>query len=61
MTDTDDLCWGMREIAKAIRQTERQAEHLHTLGVLPIRKVGGRLVASKRALIAALVDAEPAQ
>ena len=56
--DAEDIVWGMREIAAAIRCNEKQAEHLRRLGKLPIRKVGGRLVASRRALHAALVGPE---
>lgn len=59
--ESDDICWGLREIAKAIRCTERQTEHLRKSGVLPVRKVGGRVVASRKALIAAIIGAEPAQ
>jgi len=49
-----DLLWGCAAIARAIGRSERQAFHLLERRLLPARRVGGRWVASRRALIAAL-------
>jgi len=51
----DDLLWEVSAIAKAISRTERQTFRLLETGQLPARKVGGRWVASRRKLIAAIV------
>lgn len=51
---TDDLAWGVEEIAAAIGRPERATYHLLSKGELPARKVGGRWVASKRRLLAFL-------
>jgi hypothetical protein len=50
----DDLLWGVAEIGKAIRRTDRQVYHLLARGLLPGRKVGASWVASRRKLLAAL-------
>jgi len=61
-TDTpDDLLWGVREIGKAIRRSDRQVYHLLAKGLLPGRKIGASWVASRRKLLAALMgDGESA-
>ena len=56
----DDLLWGVREIGKAIRRSERQAYHLLEKGLLPGRKVGAIWVASRRKLFAALMGDDEA-
>lgn len=47
-----DLVWGAEQIATAIGRSRRQAFHLLESGELPARKVGGRWVISRRALLA---------
>ena len=52
--DTDapiDLIWGVTDIAKRIRRTERQTFHMLSTGQLPGKKVGGRWVSSESKLI----------
>jgi hypothetical protein len=51
----DDLLWGVSEIGKAIRRTDRQVYHLLARGLLPGRKIGASWVASRRKLLAALL------
>jgi hypothetical protein len=51
----DDILWGAAAIGKAISLTERQVNHMVATGRLPTRKVGGKLVASRRALIEAVL------
>ena len=53
--DADDLLWGVREIGKAIRRSDRQTYHLLMRGLLPGRKIGASWVASRRKLLAALM------
>lgn len=48
--ETNDVIWGVEEIAKAIRRTERATYHLLATGELPAKKIGGRWVASRRKL-----------
>lgn len=48
--DVIDLVWGIKDIAKAIRRTPRQAFHLCANGALPAKKVGNRWVADRQAL-----------
>ncbi len=45
-----DLLWEATEIAQAIGRTVRQTYNMLEVGELPARKVGGRWVASRRAL-----------
>jgi hypothetical protein len=52
---SDDLLWGVREIGKAIRRSDRRAYHLLARGLLPGRKVGASWVASRRKLLEALI------
>jgi len=56
----DDLLWGVAEIGKAIRRTDRQTYHLLAQGLLPARKVGASWVASRRKLFAALMGDDKA-
>jgi len=56
----DDLLWGVRDIGKAIRRSERQAYYLLEKGLLPGRKIGASWVASRRKLFAALMGDEAA-
>lgn len=46
-----DLVWGIRDIAKYIGRTERQAFYMASEGKIPVKQVGGRWVASKQKLI----------
>ena len=50
-----DLIWTGSEIAKALNLTERQCWHLLERGALPARKIGGKWVASRRALLRAIL------
>jgi hypothetical protein len=45
-----ELIWGAAEIGKAIGRTRAQTYHLLEKGHLPAKNVGGRWVASLRAL-----------
>jgi hypothetical protein len=51
----DDILWGVAEIAKAIRRTDRQTYHLLSREYLPAHKVGAAWVASRRKLLATLM------
>jgi excisionase family DNA binding protein len=51
-TETLDLLWGAEKIAEALGRTKRSVFHLLENGELPARKVGGRWVVSRRALLA---------
>ena len=53
-----DLIWGAAAIARAIGQTERATYHLLANELLPAKRVGGRWVASRRKLLAALTGDE---
>nr|WP_095444611.1 hypothetical protein [[Ochrobactrum] quorumnocens] len=48
--DCLDLIWGIKEIAKFIGRSERQAYHLASGGIIPVKQVGGRWVASRQKL-----------
>jgi hypothetical protein len=48
--DPIDVIWGIAEIAKVIRRSERQTYHLVATGKLPVKKFGARYCASRRAL-----------
>jgi len=52
--------WGVAEIAKAIRRTDRQTYHLLSRELLPAHKIGAAWVASRRKLLAALMGDEGA-
>ncbi|RUT32625.1 DNA-binding protein [Arsenicitalea aurantiaca] len=52
MTDTLDLLWGAEAIAAFLGRTKRSVFHMLEKNEIPARKVSGRWVASKRALIA---------
>ncbi len=49
--DALDLVWGIKEIAKFIGRTERQAFYMASEGKIPAKQVGGRWVASRQKLI----------
>jgi len=53
---TKDILWGAQAIAAVIRASERQTFHLLESGTLPAKKIGGRWVASRKKLLAALID-----
>ncbi len=42
-----ELIWGAAAIAREIRRTERQTNHLLATGKLPAQKVGNRYVAER--------------
>lgn len=46
----DDLMWGAKAIGVETGLDEKQVWHVAEHGQLPIGRVGGRLVASKKAL-----------
>jgi hypothetical protein len=48
--EESDIVWGAAAIAKEIGRTERQAFHLCSKGHLPVTKVGGHWVGSRRRL-----------
>ncbi|MGC2410862.1 MAG: DNA-binding protein [Methyloceanibacter sp.] len=50
-----DLIWTGSEIAKVLNLTERQCWYLLERGALPARKIGGKWVASRRALLRAVL------
>jgi len=53
-TTASDVIWGAEAIAKAMGQTERATYHLLASGLVPAKRIGGRWVASRRKLLAAL-------
>lgn len=57
--DKLDLIWGADDIAKAIGLNRRQTYHLLEGGHLPAKRVGGKWVASRAKLIAALTEEFP--
>jgi hypothetical protein len=59
-TTASDVIWGATSIAKAIGQTERATYHLLASGLVPAKRIGGRWVASRRKLLAALTGDETA-
>ena len=46
-----DLVWGAADIARMLGLTERQAFHVLEKRLLPAKKIGGRWVASRSALL----------
>lgn len=52
---TDDIVWEVRNIAKVIGRAERQVFYMLKEGQLPAKKIGGRWVASRRKLLAAVL------
>jgi hypothetical protein len=46
----EDLIWGAKAIAADIGRTERQTYHLLSNNQLPAQVIGGKWVASRRAL-----------
>jgi hypothetical protein len=57
-TTPADVLWGAEAIAKAIGQSERATYHLLANELLPAKRIGGRWVASRRKLLAALTGDE---
>ncbi len=51
----EDIVWEVRNIAKVIGRAERQVFYMLKEGQLPARKIGGRWVASRRKLLAAVL------
>ncbi|TCQ28234.1 DNA-binding protein [Rhizobium sp. PP-CC-3G-465] len=51
MTEKIELIWGADDIAKIIGRSPRVTFHLLTTGSIPAKKVGGRWVAERGALI----------
>lgn len=52
----DDLVWGVAAIGKMIGRTYQQTYHMIRMGHLPAKQIGGRWVASRSKLIAALTE-----
>lgn len=52
---SDEIVWEVENIAKVIGRTERQTFHLLSTGQIPAKKVGGRWVASRTKLLAAVL------
>ena len=55
-TTPADVLWGAEAIAKVIGQSERATYHLLATGLVPAKRIGGRWVASRRKLLAALTN-----
>jgi hypothetical protein len=53
-TNSLDLVWGARSIARLIGKSERATFHLLEKGDLPAKKVGAQWVVSRKALAEAL-------
>lgn len=58
MNEHDDIVWEAAGIGEVIGRTPRQVVHMLNMGLLPAKKVGGRWVASRKKLIAFLMDEE---
>jgi len=58
--ENSDVIWGAANIGKVIGRSERVAFYLLEQGLLPGRKLGGRWVASRKALLAAVIGEEQA-
>jgi len=50
-----DLIWTASQIAGVLNLTPRQCWYLLERGALPARKIGGKWVASRRALLRAVL------
>jgi hypothetical protein len=59
----DDLLWGVAEIARHLRRSERQCYYLISRGQLPATKLGPRTIVARRSelasALAALTQAAP--
>ena len=53
--ETSDIVWSATAIAAVIRRSERQTFYLLENGALPAKRVGGRWVASRKKLLAAVI------
>ncbi|TIL59248.1 MAG: DNA-binding protein [Mesorhizobium sp.] len=53
--ESSDIVWEVANIAKVIGREQRTTFHLLTTGQLPAKKIGGRWVASRRKLLAAVL------
>ena len=56
----EDLLWTAARIGQALNITERQAHHLLEQGRLPAKKIGGRWVASRHALLSMVLSVKAA-
>lgn len=54
-----DIVWGVLAISEVIRKNERQTYYMLQTGQLPAKKIGAQWVASHRALLSFLLEAEP--
>lgn len=52
MTDGTDLLWGLKEIARHLRKTPRQVQHMHDKRLLPTFKMGSVVCATKSGIAA---------
>lgn len=46
-----DLLWGVQEIANYIRRSKRQAQYLIEREVLPVKRVGPKMIVASRSEI----------
>ena len=58
--ENSDLVWGAAEIGPVIGRSARITFYLLEKGILPGRKLGGRWVASRKALLPAVIGEEQA-
>lgn len=54
------MLWGAARIAEALNINVRQAHYLLEQGRLPAKKIGRRWVASRQALLSAMLSVEAA-
>ena len=57
MTDETDLLWGLKEIARYLNKTPRQAQHMHEKKLIPTFKMGAVVCATKSALAERFAEA----
>jgi hypothetical protein len=48
----DEIIWGAENIGKTINRSARQVFHLASKELIPVKRVGNRLCASKAKLLA---------
>ena len=58
--ENSDLVWGAAEIGRVIGRPARITFYLLEKGILPGRKLGGRWVVSRKALLPAVIGEEQA-
>jgi hypothetical protein len=55
-----EVVWGARGIGEVISRPEKQVYHLVARGLLPAKRIGGRLCARRSELLKALSSSEAA-